>query len=219
MVRKGPTKRKRGDIWAQLSVSACVLLLPPLVVAAGVMVFGPSSPQGQQGAMQEAAAPQAAAAADPPASVAERSDMRPDGTTSFAVASAETRLVITEKRPTAEPRPPSEPPAATAQRAPSGQAATTKDPTRFSGAAPVTLVNAGRASEPSTMAEVEAPPPAADAPVAVAEESPAATRIHSSRSRSRIGRHEPRPVYRGRYQRTKSLSDFFLGPTARPRRG
>ena len=54
MVRKRPTRRKRrpGDIWAQLSVSACVLLLPPLVMAAGVMVFGSSSPPGQQVAVQ-----------------------------------------------------------------------------------------------------------------------------------------------------------------------
>jgi hypothetical protein len=98
MVRNGPTKRKRGDIWAQLSVSACVLLLPPLVMAAGVMVLGSSSPQGQQGAVQEAAALQAPAAASTSVSVAGRSDMRPDSTTSFALASAETHPVITEKR-------------------------------------------------------------------------------------------------------------------------
>src|SRR5271167_4179265 len=115
MVRKGATKRKRGDIWAQLSVSACVLLLPPLVMAAGVMVFGPSQPLGQQGALQEAAAPQAATAADASVSMPGRSDMRPDGTTSFALASAEAHPVITEKRPA------SEQPAAAAQRAPAGQ--------------------------------------------------------------------------------------------------
>jgi hypothetical protein len=212
MVRNGPTKRKRGDIWAQLSVSACVLLLPPLVMAAGVMVLGSSSPQGQQGAVQEAAAPHAPAAASTSVSVAGRSDMRPDSTTSFALASAETHPVITEKRPA------SDQPAAAAQRAPTGQAATAKDSTRYSGAAPVTLVHAGKASEQTAMVEVEAPPPAtaaADAPIAVPEESPAATRIRSFRSRSRMGRHEPRPVYRAKYQRTRSLSDFFL----RPRRG
>jgi hypothetical protein len=218
LVRKGPTKRKRGDIWAQLSISACVLLLPPLVMAAGVMVLGPSSPQGQQSAVQEAAAPQTPATANTSVSVAERSNMPPEGTTSFALASAETHPVITEKRPIAGPRPPSEQPAAAAPRTSSGAAAA-KDPTRYSGAAPVTLVHAGRTSEPSAMPEVEAPPPAADTPVAVPEESPAATRFQGSRGRSRLGRHEPRPVYRAKYQRTKSLSDFFLRSTARPRRG
>jgi hypothetical protein len=219
MVRKGPTKRKRGDIWAQLSVSACVLLLPPLVMAAGVMVLGSSPPQGQQGAVQEAAAPQAATAATP-ISVAGQSNMRPEGTTSFALASAETHPVISEKRPLAEPRPASEQHAATAQRAPTGQPAAAKDPTRYSGAAPVTLVHAGKASEQSAI--VEAPPPAASAaetPIAVPEESPAATRINGSRGRSRFGRHEPRPVYRVRYQRTRSLGDMFLRPNSRSRRG
>jgi hypothetical protein len=215
LVRKGLTKRKRGDIWAQLSISACVLLLPPLVMAAGVMAFGPSSPQGQQGAVQQAATPQAPAAANPSASVvAERSNMPPGGTTSFALASAETHPIITEKRPIAGPRPASEQPAAAAPRTSSGAAAV-KDPARYSGAGPVTLVHAGRASQPSAMPEVEAPPPAADTPVAVPEESPAATQIHGSRGRSRLGRHEPRPAYRSKYQRTKSLSDFFLRPTAR----
>jgi hypothetical protein len=228
LVRKGPTKRKRGDIWAQLSISACVLLLPPLVMAAGVMVIGPSSPQGQQGAVQEAAAPQAPAAANTSVantavanaavSVAERPGMPAESTTSFALASAETHPVITEKRPIAGPRPPSEQPAAAAPRTSSGAAAV-KDPARYSGAAPVTLVHAGTASGPSVMPEVEAPPPAADTPIAVPEESSAATRFQGARGRSRLGRHEPRPVYRTKYQRTKSLSDFFLRPTTRPRRG
>ena len=214
LVRKGLTKRKRGDIWAQLSISACVLLLPPLVMAAGVMAFGPSSPQGQQGAVQEATAPRAPTAANTAVSVAERSNMAPEGTTSFALASAEMHPVITEKRPIAAPRPASEQPAAPQT---SSGAAAVKDSARYSGAAPVTLVHAGRASEPSAMPEVAAPPPAADTPVAVPEESPAATRFQGSRGRSRLGRHEPRPVYRGKYQRTKSLSDFFLRPTTRPR--
>jgi hypothetical protein len=218
MVRKGRTKRKRGDVWAQLSVSACVLLLPPLVMAAGVMVFGSSPPQEQQGAVQEAAAPQVAAAANPSVSVGGRLDMRPDGAASFALASAETHPVFTERRPVAEARPASAQPAATAQRAPTGQAAAAKDPARYLAAAPVTLVHVGKASEQSAMAEVEAPSPAAaDAPATVPEASPAATRIHGFHGRSRMGRHEPRPVYRVRYQRTRSLSDIFLRPTVRPR--
>ena len=155
MVRKRPTRRKRrpGDIWAQLSVSACVLLLPPLVMAAGVMVFGSSSPPGQQVAVQEAAAPQAAAA-NASASPAQRS---------FDLASAETRPVISEKGPLAGPRPASERPTVAAPRAPIGQAAGAKDTTRYSGAPPVTLANIGKAGEQSAIAEVGAPSPAAAA--------------------------------------------------------
>jgi hypothetical protein len=217
MVRKGRTKRKRGNVWAQLSVSACVLLLPPIVMAAGVMVFGSSPPQGQQGAVQEAAAPQAAAAANPSVSVGRRPDMRSDGATSFALASAETHPVIAERRPVAEPRPAAAQPAAAAQRAPTGQATATKDPARYVTAAPVTLVHVGNGSEQSAM--VEAPPPAAaaaDAPAAVPEGSPAATRMHGFHRRSRMGWHQPHPVYRVRYQRTRSLNDIFLRPTVRP---
>lgn len=212
MVRKGPTRRKRrpGDIWAQLSVSACVLLLPPLVMAAGVMVFGPSSPPVQQGTVQEAAAPQAVAA-NASASATPRS---------FDLASAETRPVISESRPSAEPRPAPERPTVAAPRAPTGQAAAGKDTSRYLGAPPVTLANIGKASDRLPLAEVEAPSPAAagDAHAAVPEDAPAATRIHSSRGRSRMGRQEWRPVYRGRYQRSRSLSDIFTRPN-RPHRG
>jgi hypothetical protein len=213
MVRKGRTKRKRGDVWAQLSVSACVLLLPPIVMAAGVMVFGSPLPQMQQGAVQEAAAPQAAAAANRSVSAGGR----PDGATSFALASAETHPAIAERRPVAEPRPAAAQPAAAAQRAPTGQATATKDPARYVTAAPVTLVHVGNASEQSAM--VEAPPPAtaaADAPAAVPEGSRAATRMHGFHRRSRMGWHQPHPVYRVRYQRTRSLNDIFLRPTVRP---
>ena len=208
LVRNGPTKRrrKRGDIWAQLSVSACVLLLPPIVMAAGVMVFGSSPPQGQQAAAQGAATPQVAAATGS-ASAAERS---------FDLASVDTRPVISEKRPVVEASPASDQPTVAAQRAPTGQAAAAKDPTRYLGAAPVTLVHAGKGSEPSAVAEVAAPPStaaAADAPAAVPEDTSAATRIHSSRGHGR--RQEPRAAYRGRY-RSRSLSDIFRS-TTRPR--
>jgi hypothetical protein len=217
MVRKGLTKRrrKRGDIWAQLSVSACVLLLPPLVMAGGVMVFGSPSPQGQQGATQEAAAPQVAAA-NGSASAAERR---------FDLASADTRVVTTEKRPVAEAHLTSEPlvvaarPALTGQPA-AGQPAAAKDPARYTSAAPVTLIHGGKAAEPSAMAAVAAPPPTAagaDAAAAVPEDSPADTQMHSARGHSRTGRQEPRAAYRGRYQRSRSLSDIFLRPTSRPR--
>jgi hypothetical protein len=223
MVRNGPTKRKRGDIWAQLGVSACVLLLPPLVMAAGVMFYDSSPPQsaGLQSAAQRAEAPASSVAKTD--SMTERSDMRPDAGT-FALASAEKHPVITEKRPVAAQPPVAAPPAATAQpaapapRQAGGQPEGTKDPARYNGPAPVTLVRAEKAGEQSAMAAIEASPSAAkaaDAPAAVPETSPAATRMRASHAR---GRHEPRAVYRVKQQRTPSLSDIFLRPTARPRR-
>jgi hypothetical protein len=224
MVRNGPTRRKRGDIWAQLGVSACVLLLPPFVMAAGVMYLGSSPSQdAPQSAAQQAATPDASVTKS--ISMAERSDMRPDAGTSFALASADQHPAIAEQRPdAAQPpvaaaRPPaaSTQSAASAQRQATAQAAAAKDPARYSGLAPVTLVNVEKANEQSAAADVEASPStakAADTPAAVPEHSPAATRIHASR---RLGRHEPRAAYRVKQQPTRSLSDIFLRPTTRTR--
>jgi hypothetical protein len=227
MVRNGPTKRKRGDIWGQLAVSACVLLLPPIVMAAGVVYLGAPPLQGTpQGAAQQAAAPDISVTKS--VSVAERSDMRPDTGTSFALASAEQHPAVAEQSPAAAQspvvagspvaaRPAAAPPAAAGQRQAGAQAAATKDPARFSGLAPVTLVNVEKANVQSAAAESEVPPSTAktaDTPAAVPEQSPAATRIHASR---RWGRHEPRAAYRVKQQPTRSLSDIFLRPTTRTR--
>jgi hypothetical protein len=37
MIRDGQSKRKPGSVFAQLLLSACVLLVPPLLMVAGVM--------------------------------------------------------------------------------------------------------------------------------------------------------------------------------------
>jgi hypothetical protein len=60
MVHDGQSKRKLRDIWAHLLLSACTLLVPPLVMVAGVMYLGSPPPQG------------------PEQQVAERADMRPE---------------------------------------------------------------------------------------------------------------------------------------------
>jgi hypothetical protein len=215
------TKRKRGDIRAQLAVSAFVLLVPPLAMVAGVMHLGSPLQGAGLDAAQHAAAPQPAVAGDRPVSVAERSNMRPDGATNFALASADQRPVVTEPRPAAEPatlRPAAEQPAASAPRPASGQATSAKDSTRYHGGAPVTLVHAGTATDQPATADIEAPPstakaadaPAADALAAAPEQSPAAARTHPSGRK--VGRHEARKP-----QHTPSLADIFLRPTTRPR--
>jgi hypothetical protein len=45
MVPIDSTKRRFGDIWPQLAVSSCVLLAPPLLMAAGLTYFGSPPPQ------------------------------------------------------------------------------------------------------------------------------------------------------------------------------
>jgi hypothetical protein len=83
MIPGGESKRKLGDVWPQLVLSAGVLLVPPLVMTAFVMHFGSPSSQGvgQQ--------------------VVERADGR-QLATSFALASADQRPVIIERRRVAD---------------------------------------------------------------------------------------------------------------------
>lgn len=73
MGHDGHCKRKLGDIWAQLVLSAFALLVPPLGMVAGVMYLS-SPPQG------------------PEHQVAERADMRPD-------LAASQHSVMVERRP------------------------------------------------------------------------------------------------------------------------
>jgi cell division septation protein DedD len=97
MIPGGESKRKLGDVWPQLVLSAGVLLLPPLVITAFVMHFGSPSSQGvgQQ--------------------VAERAD-RPQLTTSFALASDDEHPVMIERRRVADGPAPSTLNQATLQR-------------------------------------------------------------------------------------------------------
>jgi hypothetical protein len=83
MVQDGQSKRTLVNVCAQLLLSACVLLVPPLLMVAGVMHLG-SSPEGA-GQFE-----------------AERADKRPEFAASLAPASAEQHPVIPERRSVAE---------------------------------------------------------------------------------------------------------------------
>jgi cell division septation protein DedD len=83
MVHNGPSKRKLGDVWIHLVVSACVLLGPPLLMVAGIMYLGSALPKA---AGQHVTAEQSADGG------AQRSNVRPDDVASLA-------FVITEQRP------------------------------------------------------------------------------------------------------------------------
>jgi SPOR domain len=104
MVHDGQSKRTPGNVCAQLLLSACVLLVPPLLMVAGMMYVG-SSPEdaGQQ-------------------VEAERTDKRPELAASVAVASAERHPVISEPSSVAEGPAPA-----------STQKQISKDSTRYKG--------------------------------------------------------------------------------------
>jgi hypothetical protein len=55
MVHDGQSKRKIGDIWAHLVLSAFTLLVPPLGMAAGVMYLSSPPPRGPEQQLAEPA--------------------------------------------------------------------------------------------------------------------------------------------------------------------
>jgi hypothetical protein len=90
MVPDDPAKRKRGSIWAQLGTSACVILLPPALIAAGVVLFDSS--------WRRAAEPEIVAGEDAASqSTFVKSEERPDGVRTLALASAARRTVMVER--------------------------------------------------------------------------------------------------------------------------
>src|ERR1700674_5630713 len=78
------SKRALGNVFAQLLLSACVLLVPPLLMVAGVMHLD-SSPEGAGQQVD-----------------AERADKRPELAASLAPASVEQHPVISERRSVVE---------------------------------------------------------------------------------------------------------------------
>jgi hypothetical protein len=215
MIRNGPTRRKRGDIWPQLGVSACMLLLPPLVITAGVIVFG-SSPQGgtePEGAAQQAAASQTTVTKS--VSLAKR----PDRATSFALASAAQPPAIIKQHAVAGERPATEQPPTTARGQANGEPWVAKDPSRYDAPVPttvsgqpavtnptrdygpttVTLVHVQNSSELSATADIEAAP----STVRAVHASRAVTRIHASHASRRMGRHGSLSVYQVKQERAR----------------
>jgi hypothetical protein len=103
MIPDGQRKRKPGNVCAQLLLSAVVLLVPPVLMVAGVMYLdSPSVGAGQKIG-------------------ADRADKRPELATSPALMSAEERPVIVEPRSVAQA------PASSTQKQ------ITKDSTRYIG--------------------------------------------------------------------------------------
>jgi hypothetical protein len=78
-----------------------------------------------------------------------------------------------------------------------------KDPTRYYGSIPVALVHVWKYREESAMADIEAAP----STVTAAHRSSAASRIHASHASRRMGRHEPRSVYRVKQARPRAHNE------------
>ncbi len=216
MVRNDPTKRRYGGISARFGLSACILV-PPLLMAAGIAFFdafapqnGSPQPTAQPPAEQRAAAPQSVVAKT--VSAAERSDAG----SSFALAKAEVRPVITDKRPLAEWLSGTESTGAIEPRS-GGRAAAGTDPAPYYGPVPVTVVRIRKAGGPPEMADLDA---AAAAPIVktpkISRRLPVATRSHAaSHARGKIGHHAPRITHSAKQQRGHPPSHAGRRPSIR----
>jgi hypothetical protein len=78
-----------------------------------------------------------------------------------------------------------------------------KDPTRYYGSIPVVLVHVWKSREHLAMADIEAAP----STVTAAHPSSAASHIHASHASRRMGRHEPRSVYRVKQARARAHNE------------
>jgi hypothetical protein len=120
MVPIGSTKPRLGDIWPQLAVSACVLLAPPLLMAAGLTYFGSPPPPSAAPAATAAGADTASKPISfAPPDVGPAASFGPGA--SFAAASTQQRAIVTAAHP------PVEAPAPADQTAALGSTETTKD--------------------------------------------------------------------------------------------
>ena len=75
-----------------------------------------------------------------------------------------------------------------------------KDPTRYYDSIPVALVHVWKSREHLAMADIEAAP----STVTATHRSSAASHIHASHASRRMGRHEPRSVYRVKQARARA---------------
>jgi hypothetical protein len=200
MVRNDPTKHRNGDITARLGLSACILI-PPLLMAAGVAFFDSFAPQGGD--------PPPAAEQAPESIIAKTvtSAVRSDAGSSFALANAEGPPGIAEKRP--------EQPTGSIQTAAGDQAAAAKDSAQYFGPTSVALVRVRKASERPEVADLEGAAPTA-APSRISQRLPAATRSFAAfHARGRIGRHKPHTAHPVKQQHGAALNRKVPRPSLR----
>jgi hypothetical protein len=200
MVRNDPTKHRHGDITARLGLGACILI-PPLLIAAGVAFFDSFAPQGGD--------PPPAAEQAPESIIAKTVTLagRSDAGSSFALANAEGPPGIAEKRP--------EQPTGSIQTAAGDQAAAAKDAAQYYGPASVALVRVRKVSEPPEVADLEGAAPTV-APSRISQRLPAATRSFAAfHARGRTARHKPHIAHPAKQQHSAALSRKAPRPSLR----
>jgi hypothetical protein len=206
MVRNDPTKHRHGDITTRLGLSACILI-PPLLMAAGVAFFDSFAPRGGD--------PPPAAEQAPESIIAKTVTLagRSDAGSSFALANAEGPPGMAEKRPAAGQRP--EQPTGSTQVAAGDQAAAAKDSAQYYGPVSVALVRVRKANEPPEVADLENAAPTV-APPRISQRLPAATRSFAAfHARGRIGRHKPHTAHPVKQQHSAALSRKAPRPSLR----
>src|SRR5258708_26892770 len=222
MVRNAPIKRQLGAVRAQLGVTACALLLPPLVTAAGVALFA-YYPSGGARPKDEAQLPAA-----PESTIVKTVSvvLRSQGGRDFALADAERKPVqnsVVEQRVPARQRAPIE------QRAPVNEASEelpvlegrdpygALDPAANYGPTAVTLVRISKAGAAPAMAALGPAP-------SIAPSIPRATPVfhrskapgHAFHAKGKIARHEPRNLHvAAKHQRPHAPTVTVRGRTRR----
>jgi hypothetical protein len=197
MVRNDPTKHRHGDITARLGLSACILI-PPLLIAAGVAFFDSFAPQGGD--------PPPAAEQAPESIIAKTVTLAGRSDAGFALANAE-GPGIAEKRP--------EQPTGNIQTAAGDQAAAAKDSAQYYGPASVALVRVRKANERPEVADLKGAAPTV-APSRISRRLPAATRSFAAlHARGRIGRHKPHTAHPVKQQHGAALNRKAPRPSLR----
>jgi hypothetical protein len=207
MVRNDPTKHRHGDISARLGLGACILI-PPLLMAAGVALFDSFAPRTSdpQPAAEQATAPESIIAKT--VSSAGRSDAG----SSFALANAEIDPGVTEKRSAAGQR--AEQPTGSTRSAAGGQTAAADDPAPYYGPVPVALVRVRKGGEQPEMADLESTTPTV-APAKISHRLPVTRSFAAFHARGRVGRHKPHAAHPVKHQRGAALSHKAPRPSIR----
>jgi hypothetical protein len=206
MSRKG-LEGRRGSILVQLGASAGVLVLPPLMLSAGVALFGSQTEDRLQiAAEQTIASAVSKSSALIPLSPRPREMPKSADRPPLQIEPAVSAVPVSPSGPTAAAAPAAAAPAATAPAAvetviefdepvKETERDAGAEPVPFLGPLPVTLVVVRKEPEPEPKADeaVETPvPPAPVAPVVIPHDAPKTPSLHQAHPRIKAEREETR---------------------------
>jgi hypothetical protein len=187
MFRKGLAGRQRGSILVQLGASAGVLVLPPLMLSAGVALFGSQTEDrlqiaAEQTVVSAVSKSSALIALSPrPREIPKNADRPP---------------LQNERTASAAPPPAAEPVIEIVESDDETERDVAAEPTPFLGPVPVTLVVVRKEPEPEANEaeeETAAPAPVASvAPDVIPQDAPRPPSIHAAHARTKADREETR---------------------------